>query len=173
MKTKKVLNCMIDILTHNHIPFVVCGSIRRGLEVYKGLDIATIGTIHNILTCINKELNPTVTKEVVPLKSYCNAFKFSIDSIPITLLCTDAEHFGAGILFLTGNHIFNMVLRSKAKEQGLKLNWLGLWHGDALIAGKTEEQIFNALGYSYVPPENRSLRPGRGKNATILNPLEE
>ena len=60
-------------------------------------------------------------------------------------------------LFLTGSQKFNIIVRGEAKRQGYKLNQYGLWQGDERIAGKSEEQIFDALGLKYVRPIDRSV----------------
>jgi DNA polymerase (family 10) len=47
-----------------------------------------------------------------------------------------------------------------AEERGLKLNEYGLFHGDEAIAGRTEEEMYSALGLDYIEPE---LRENRGE----------
>ena len=46
-------------------------------------------------------------------------------------------------------------LRKVAKAMGYKLNNHGLWKGKKRIAGKTEREIYNALGRPWKKPENR------------------
>jgi DNA polymerase (family 10) len=63
--------------------------------------------------------------------------------------------FGAAFNYFTGSQAHNVALRRIAQDQGLKLNEYGLFKGDKKIVGKTEEEIYSALGLIYIPPEIR------------------
>jgi DNA polymerase (family X) len=52
----------------------------------------------------------------------------------------------------------NVHLRRLAQARGLLLNEYGLFRDSAGIAGKTEDEIYRALGLSWVPPEMREDR---------------
>jgi len=65
------------------------------------------------------------------------------------------EEWGAALLYFTGSKNFNIRMRNAAIAKGWKLNEYGLWDGDKLIAGKTEEEIFEALGWEFVEPTAR------------------
>jgi DNA polymerase (family 10) len=75
---------------------------------------------------------------------------------------TDEKHFGASLLDATGSPQHLEELRAIAKEKGFVLKADGLYHGERLAAGKSEEDIYQALGLSFIPPE---LREGRGEIA--------
>ena len=64
--------------------------------------------------------------------------------------------FGAALQYFTGDKRHNITLRSIAVKKGLKLNEYGLWRGKKLIAGKTEEEIYESLGMATPPPEIRN-----------------
>ncbi len=66
-----------------------------------------------------------------------------------------AESFGAALNYFTGSKDHNVVLRRIAQEKGLKLNEYGVFKGDRPIAGRTEPEVYAALGLAYVPPELR------------------
>ena len=53
-----------------------------------------------------------------------------------------------------------MALRSLAIKKKLLLNEYGLWKGKKQVAGKTEEDLYNALGMNYIPPELREGKEG-------------
>ena len=72
----------------------------------------------------------------------------------------DAKHYGASLLFATGSDQHIEALSALAKEKGLKLDARGLWRGRKLIASESEEDIYKALGLSFIEPE---LREGRGE----------
>lgn len=65
------------------------------------------------------------------------------------------ESYGAALNYFTGSRDHNIALRQIAQDKGLKLNEYGLFRGDRAIAGKTEEDIYTALGLAYVEPELR------------------
>jgi DNA polymerase (family 10) len=67
---------------------------------------------------------------------------------------SEAE-FPYALLYFTGSKEHNTELRGIAKDKGLKLNEYGLYKGEKLIKCKTEEEIFEALGLKYIPPEMR------------------
>ncbi|MFH1613008.1 MAG: DNA polymerase/3'-5' exonuclease PolX [bacterium] len=74
----------------------------------------------------------------------------------VDLRVVDIESFGAALMYFTGSKQHNISLRKLAKEKGLKINEYGLFDKSLeKIAGKTEEEVFNALGLSYISPELR------------------
>jgi len=66
-----------------------------------------------------------------------------------------AESFGAALAYFTGSQAHNLALRSSARRGGLKLNEYGLFRGARRLAGRTEEELYEALGLAFVPPELR------------------
>jgi len=62
--------------------------------------------------------------------------------------------------YFTGSKAHNIALRDRAIRLGFKLNEYGLFRvdGDERIAGDREEDIYEALGLAWVPPELRELR---------------
>ena len=63
--------------------------------------------------------------------------------------------FGAALNYFTGSKDHNVALRRLAIEKKFKLNEYGVFRGDKAIAGKTEEEVYAALGLPYIPPELR------------------
>ena len=70
------------------------------------------------------------------------------------------ESFGALLLALTGNMLFNKIMRKHAKSLGYKLNQYGVMAGKDIVAGRTENQIFYMLGVNYVKPMDRCIHTG-------------
>ena len=118
---------------------VVCGSIRRRERMVRDIDILVIDV----------EMHGTFQRGA----------KF--EGVELNLCFVKPECLGAGMLFLTGDHAFNIRLRSVAKGKGLKLNRYGLWKGDDCIASETEEDIFKALDLPFTSPENRKSPNGQ------------
>jgi len=75
--------------------------------------------------------------------------------------------FGAAWQYFTGSKEHNVRLRSRAREQGLTINEYGVFRlgkGKAddippapgpAVAGRTEEEVYAAVGLPWIPPEIR------------------
>ncbi|MCP3395538.1 helix-hairpin-helix domain-containing protein [Bradyrhizobium sp. CCGB12] len=82
-----------------------------------------------------------------------------IDTAGLQVHLADREHFGAVLLHATGSPVHLEQLRLLAEKKGMRLEQDGLHKGRSVVAG-TEEDIYRALGLSFVEPE---LREGRGE----------
>lgn len=74
------------------------------------------------------------------------------------------EEWGPALTYLTGSKQFNIMMRDDAKRHGWILNQRGLFAGrteeaDIVPGTETEEGIFEALGWPWIPPEERD--PGK------------
>ena len=72
----------------------------------------------------------------------------------------EPESFGAAMMYFTGSKAHNITLRKRAQKDGLKLSEYGLFRGEKRTAGVSEEEVFQALGLPWIPPE---LREDRGE----------
>jgi len=66
--------------------------------------------------------------------------------------------YGAALQYFTGSKEHNIHLRKIAIDRGLKLSEYGLFKGKKMIAGRTEKEIYRALGMEWIPPEMREDR---------------
>lgn len=80
---------------------------------------------------------------------------WKIQGVKVELYYTLPEEWGAELLAYSGKKGSNIGLRKIAKEKGFKLNNHGLFKGNKKIAGKTEREIYEALGRPYKNPKNR------------------
>jgi len=78
--------------------------------------------------------------------------------LQVDLRIVPEESFGAALQYFTGSKEHNIVLRNRAKSQGLKINEYGVFRGEQMIAGRTEEEVYAALGLPCFPPELREAR---------------
>ena len=73
------------------------------------------------------------------------------------------ENVGMLLLAKTGAKEHNVWLASRAKRLGMKFcPTRGIERGGEIIAGRTEQEVFQALGLAYVEPnlrECRGMRP--------------
>jgi DNA polymerase (family X) len=84
----------------------------------------------------------------------------------IDLRVVKEESFGSALQYFTGSKEHNIATRKIAIEKGLKLSEYGLFRGKKQIAGRTEEDVYSALGLTYIEPE---LRENEGEIDASLN----
>ncbi|PIW35021.1 MAG: DNA polymerase III [Candidatus Nealsonbacteria bacterium CG15_BIG_FIL_POST_REV_8_21_14_020_37_12] len=66
-----------------------------------------------------------------------------------------ARSYGSALQYFTGSKEHNIATRKIAMDRNLKLSEYGLFRGPKMIAGKTEEEVYKALGMQWIPPEMR------------------
>lgn len=76
--------------------------------------------------------------------------------VQVDLRASVPVEFGSMLLYFTGSKSFNKKMRGDVKARGWKLNEYGLYNEQGKrLAGATEEGIFEALGMSFVKPQDR------------------
>jgi DNA polymerase (family X) len=78
----------------------------------------------------------------------------------VDLRVLGAESFGAGLHYFTGSRPHNIAVRALGRRRGLRISEYGVFRGGARIGGRTEEEVFAAVGLPWIPPE---LREDRGE----------
>jgi len=68
--------------------------------------------------------------------------------------------WGAGLYYFTGSKAHNIAVRKLAAARGLKVNEYGVWRGARQVGGAREQDVFDAVGLPWIPPE---LREDRGE----------
>jgi DNA polymerase (family 10) len=68
------------------------------------------------------------------------------------------DEYGAALCYFTGSKAHNVELRKIAQALDLKLNEYGVFRGEDKVAGRTEEEVYRALGLAWIPPELREAR---------------
>ena len=135
----------------------IAGSCRRRKETCGDLDILAVaansGEVMDRLAMhpqVEKVLARGETKQRVRLRS----------RIELDLRVVPAESYGAAMQYFTGSKEHNIVMRRRALDRGLKLNEYGVFRGDDYVAGRTEEDVYVAVGLPWIPAE---LRENRGE----------
>ena len=143
------------------------GSIRRMQETVGDLDILVISKKPSLA------MDFFVTMpEVAAIYAKGNTkssvrLKMGMDA---DLRVLPPESFGAALQYFTGDKYHNVQLRQIAIKQGYKLNEYGLYKGKKLVAGRTEEEIYEKLGLAWMPPE---LRTNGGELVAALRPVRQ
>jgi DNA polymerase (family X) len=130
----------------------MAGSFRRRKETVGDLDVLVAGgdaeTVMKAFTShpqVGQVLGSGGTKASVRLMS----------GLQVDLRLVPAESFGAALMYFTGSKQHNIRLRQIALDKKWLLNEYGLLDGERVIAGRTEEEIYRALGMEWIPPELR------------------
>ena len=136
------------------------GSLRRGKETIGDIDILTTSTradeiIRHFTSHprVRQILGAGDTKASVLLESRTGTRQ-------VDLRVVAESEYGTALQYFTGSKDHNIALRAMAQSQGLKLSEYGLFHGEKRVAGRTEEEVYAALGLPYIEPE---LRENRGE----------
>lgn len=133
------------------------GSIRRMQETVGDLDILVISDEPSKVMDFFVKM-PEV-QGVLSRGSTKTSVRLGI-GIDADVRVLPPESFGAALQYFTGDKYHNIAVREIAIKKGYKLNEYGLWKGKKLIAGKTEEEIYEKLGMAWMEPE---LRTNRGE----------
>ncbi len=140
------------------VVFDTVGSIRRGAETSGDIDILATGNDPHVMSTftmyklVERILGQGETKSSVRLWG----------GIQADLRLVPEASRGAAMQYFTGSKSHNIALRDRAIARGFKLNEYGLFRIDegSLVAGRSEVDIYEALGLPEIPPE---LREGHGE----------
>src|SRR5204863_7575239 len=77
------------------------------------------------------------------------------NGLQVDLRVVPEQSFGAALLYFTGSKAHNIELRKIAIDKGWSLNEYGLTEGERVVASRTEQDIYRALGMEWIPPELR------------------
>ncbi|MEO8257089.1 MAG: DNA polymerase/3'-5' exonuclease PolX [Acidobacteriota bacterium] len=129
------------------------GSLRRGCETCGDLDILASGAAASLMDdfvghdIVERVLVHGATKSSILTRS---GFQSDLRLVP-------AASRGAALQYFTGSKNHNLALRDRAIGLGFKLNEYGLFRTDdgTPVAGAREEDLYEALGMAWIPPELR------------------
>jgi len=130
------------------------GSLRRMRETVKDIDLLVTsrrpGPVMEVfvgLPNVAEVLAHGDTKSSVRLR----------EGIQVDLRVVDPECLGAALQYFTGSKQHNIRVRELAQRQGLKVSEYGVFREESgeRVAGRTEEEVYRAVGLPWVPPELR------------------
>ena len=129
----------------------IVGSIRRKKSEVRDIDLVLIPKPllwHRIIATLQR------TMEAKVLKRGNSIAQLAIKEMNIDLYSATEKTWGIVLLIRTGSMAHNIKLSKRALRMGMKLSHKGLIKDGKVIAS-TEKEIFEALGLSYIPPEER------------------
>lgn len=153
---------------------VVAGSLRRRRETVGDLDLLVTSQAPEAVFDAFSAL-PTVRE--VRLRGPTKETVIVDAGLQVDLRVVDPASFGAALQYFTGSKEHNVATRTRARDRGLRVNEYGVTRGDERIAGRTEEEVYAALGLAYIPPEIRENtgeieRAENGSLPTLIAPSE-
>ncbi len=131
------------------------GSYRRGKETVGDLDFVAVA---DAPAALMDRLAALVGAEQVTARGETKMSVRLPTGVQVDLRIVPEESFGAALQYFTGSKEHNVVVRGLAKDQGLKINEYGVFRGETYIAGRSEEDVYAAVGLPWFPPELREAR---------------
>ena len=133
------------------------GSLRRSKETIGDLDILVVAQKDSPVMKrfvehedVASVLSQGTTRSSIVLRT----------GLQVDLRMVDGENYGAALQYFTGSQAHNVAIRKLGRRQGLKINEYGVFKFEELVAGRTEESVYESVGLAYIPPE---LRENRGE----------
>ncbi|MFZ0441431.1 MAG: DNA polymerase/3'-5' exonuclease PolX [Methanobacterium sp.] len=142
----------------------IAGSIRRRKETVGDIDILVTTT--NPLDVMEFFSTMDMVDDIVVKGPTKSTVRLKESGIDVDLRAFDDEIFGSALMYFTGSKETNVELRRIAIAKGLKLSEYGVFKGDDLLSGRTEDEVFQTLGMSYIEPE---LRENSGEIEAAIN----
>jgi DNA polymerase (family 10) len=162
INVKKFLE-KLELLSEVHI----AGSIRRKRSTIHDLDMIAVGD-EGVFEEVMEKFEQSAMVEISVVKGESKITATLTAGLNVDIRFFPEKLLGSGLLYLTGSKEHGIALRKLAEKKNMLLNEYGLHSKDKskLIASKTEEEIYKALGLSYIPPE---LREDRGEIEAVQN----
>ncbi len=136
---------------------IVAGSFRRCMETVGDLDIlvacaddADVMKRFTEYEDVRKIVSKGGTRSTVVLQS----------GLQVDLRVVPRESYGAALHYFTGSKAHNIAVRKRGVKRSFKINEYGVFQKEKQVAGRTEEEVYEAVGLPYIEPE---LREDRGE----------
>ncbi len=139
------------------------GSLRRRKETVGDLDILVIcGRDSDIM---DRFVKYDDIEEVIAKGKTKSSARLSC-GLQVDVRVLDSASFGSALQYFTGSKDHNIALRKRAVEKKLKISEYGVFKNKRKIAGRTEKDVYKAVGLPLIPPE---LRENHGEIAAAAD----
>jgi DNA polymerase (family X) len=147
----------------------VAGSYRRSMETIGDIDVL-IGASEEVASSLFDVFTGDEQVLEVLGRGDTKSSVRTLDGRQVDLRIVKPEQFPAALMYFTGSKEHNVALRQRARDRGMALNEYGLFKLDSdgntdfnqPVSYTSEQDIYQQLGLSWVPPE---LREDRGEVA--------
>ncbi len=132
----------------------IAGSLRRMRDTVKDVDLLVTSTeparVIGTLVAL-----PSVVEVVA--RGDTKASVRHQEGVQVDLRVVEPEAFGAALQYFTGSKDHNVRLRELARRRGLSISEYGVFEekSGARVAGRTEAEVYAAVGLGWIPPELR------------------
>src|ERR671910_698959 len=132
---------------------IAVGSFRRMKETIGDIDYLVLSDAPEIVMDYFASM-PEVDQVIG--KGPSKTFVKLNNGMDADMLVVPKESFGSALQYFTGSKEHGIALRKIAISKGLRLNEWGIYDKkNKMVAGSTEEGIYNILGLEWIPPEIR------------------
>lgn len=131
------------------------GSLRRGRETIGDLDLLVTGA--GAAEALHRIVAHPKAQEILGQGGNKASVTFGLERVQVDVRALPHESFGAALQYFTGSKEHNVALRTIAIKQGLTLNEYGLFtlEENRRVAGENEQEVYERLGFAWIPPELR------------------
>jgi len=181
LQASTIAQDMMDLLETSCERLAVAGSIRRRKPDVGDCELLAIPRLGQATDLWGKGINPLervslLDYRVVQLiKMGVLAYRLDVrgrktfgplnkllmhmaSGIPVDLFSTTAQHWGMALLVRTGPKEFNVRVMSRFKELGMAGHaYGGVTVNQAEAPCPNEVDVFNLLGWQFIPPERRAI----------------
>jgi len=135
----------------------VAGSYRRRRETVGDLDVLVAAkSPQNVADRFVRY--PEVLKILAQGETKCSVVLKA--GLQVDLRIVPEASYSAALHYFTGSKAHNIAIRTLGVKRKLKINEYGIFRGSRRLGGRTEEEVFKAVGLPPIPPE---LREDRGE----------
>jgi DNA polymerase/3'-5' exonuclease PolX len=147
-RVKKAVDDIVSRLKRSRARAQVLGGYARGNDTVKDVDILTSMPLAKVIEVLE-------LKKESRMSGGDRRMHFKYDGVPIDMFYATRDEWPYQTLYLNGDHMFNIIIRSHAKKLGYLLSQYGIFNahdrtrarGSAAI--KTERQIFKYLNFPW------------------------
>ena len=147
---------VVDVLREHPLVDLVseAGSVRRRRETFRDLDIIATAADPPALTDYFTKLRWVAE---VAAKGPTKATVVSNEGLRFDLRVVPPEAYGDLLQHFTGSQQHNVAMREDAVRRGLSVSEYGVQDtkSGALFQTRSEEELYEHLGYEFIPPELR------------------
>jgi DNA polymerase (family 10) len=135
----------------------IAGSFRRRRETVGDVDIL-VASSQPAAVAEAFVTYPDVKQVLARGETKCSIVLRS--GLQVDLRIVSRSAYGAALHYFTGSKPHNIAVRLLGVRRHVKINEYGIFRGTRQIGGRTEEEVFNAVGLPWIAPE---LRENRGE----------
>ncbi|MGC9197450.1 MAG: PHP domain-containing protein [Acidobacteriaceae bacterium] len=135
------------------------GSLRRGRETVGDLDLLVTGPAcePDVVAAAAQHVASLPLMEKLLAKGQ-NKVSFTVHKgLQVDVRLLPRSSYGAALQYFTGSKMHNVALRQRALKRGLTLSEYALLRleDNVVVASRSEQEIYHALGLDFIPPELR------------------